>query len=156
MHVIMDLIYGKAIGYQKSFWFLKGGQFSSFLSLAFHFGFYNLLQQKKPPFLVQIWMFMTSMLFENTCAMVFVVVFKPFVLPLHINEIQVNRVTNKTRHHLGLQMSIVTLLFTTKKPNKLIINDQETINFDQPLVLEVKFPKLHQGDASCDPNSISN
>jgi hypothetical protein len=42
------------------------------------------------------------MLFENTYAMVFVVAFKPFVLPLHINEFQLNRVINKTQHHLGV------------------------------------------------------
>jgi hypothetical protein len=47
-------------------------------------------------------MLMTSMLFENTCAMLFVVAHKPFVFPLHIYEFQLNKVTNKTPHHLGV------------------------------------------------------
>jgi len=55
---------------------------------------------------------MTSMFLENICAMVFVVVYKPFVFSLHIYEFQLNKMTNKTPHHLGLQISIVTSLFT--------------------------------------------
>jgi len=43
---------------------------------------------------------MTSMLFQSTYAMVFVVTHKPFVFSLHINEFQLKRVTNITLHHL--------------------------------------------------------
>jgi hypothetical protein len=45
---------------------------------------------------------MTSMLLKKTYAMVFVVAFKPFVFSLQINEFQLNKVTNKTPHHLGV------------------------------------------------------
>jgi hypothetical protein len=37
MSIVTDMIYGEAVGYQKKNWFEKGGQFSSSLSLVFHF-----------------------------------------------------------------------------------------------------------------------
>jgi hypothetical protein len=49
MLVIKDLICGKVIGYQKSLWFEKAGQFSFFLSLVFHFGFMQLFVAKTTP-----------------------------------------------------------------------------------------------------------
>jgi hypothetical protein len=39
MFDVMNPIYGKVVGCQKNLWFEKGGQFSSSLSLVFHFEF---------------------------------------------------------------------------------------------------------------------
>jgi len=49
MLVVTDLIYGKAIGCQKTLWFEKVGQVSSSLSLVFHFGFLQPFATKTTP-----------------------------------------------------------------------------------------------------------